>query len=107
MMLWPRVSVCEIELQVDKTEGKGGDAGECRPPFEEIEGLPGGRGEGAGEERAPAWTRETESYALLTIPSLYGPQNAFPQKKALLSERKRQAADSGGRRPSQTYAEVN
>ena len=107
MMLWPRVSVCEIELQVDKTEGKGGDAGECRPPFEEIEGLPGGRGEGAGEERAPAWTRETESNALLAIPSFYGPQNAFPQKKALLSERKRQAADSGGRRLSQTYAEVN
>ena len=106
-MLWSRVSVCEIELQVDKTEGRGGDAGECRPPFEEIEGLPGGGGEGAGEERAPARTRETQSNALLTFPSFYSPQNAFPRKKALLSERKGQAADSGGRRLSQTYAEVN
>ena len=88
MMLWSRVNVCETELQVDKTAGKGGDAVERRPPFKEIEGLPGRRGEGASEERAPAWTRETESNALLTIPSLYGPQNAFPRKKGLIIREK-------------------
>ena len=109
IMLWPRASVSDDELQVDTAAGKGGDAVECRAALEEAEGSPGGRGEGEeGDEQVWAWRRVTESNALPAIPSFYGRQNA-PSRKGFFFQRERatQAADSGWGRPSKTFASVS
>ena len=108
IMLGPGKSVCDDELHTGTAAGKGGDAVECRATFEEVRGSQEGRGgeDEESEEQVSKWPRLTESNALLVIPSSRDPREAFPNKGAYY-QREGQAADSGGRRPPQTYARVS
>ena len=65
IMLWPRVRVCDDEMQLDVEAGKSSDATECRATLEEVGGSQERRGvEKESDEQVSAWPKVTDSDAL-------------------------------------------